>query len=354
MGKHTDPKKRHDFVFLFDVENGNPNGDPDAGNLPRIDPETMHGLVTDVAIKRKVRDYLQMTEDLPIFIQSETALNRLIDDAARDIGVEYPQTTLKEDELIEWFQENQAEGFELDGNILSYVGSPLTANGVKKLFQNVEDKNLNKKLQDVVKPLGKKKTLKEEDRRNTQKRLIEKYYDIRMFGAVLSTGINAGQVRGPVQFTFAKSVHPIHRLDISITRKAVTKEEDKKSKENTMARKPVVPYGLYRAHGFYNPYLADNADVSEKDLEFLWNALLNMFEFDRAAARGQMTTQGLYVFSHENKRGNYPAHKLFKLIKPKLRRELEEQSVPPRSIEDYEEIEVDQGSVPKGVFLECF
>jgi CRISPR-associated protein Csd2 len=326
---HTDPARRHDFVLIFDVvEDGNPNGDPDAGNLPRIDPETMHGIITDVCLKRKVRDYLQITKNIPIFIQSETALNRLISDAAAEVGVKQPQYILEDEQVIEWFQSENPENFDLDGNTLTYIGESRKEKEIKKAFAKVEDKDLKKKLNDVATKLKEsvdKDTLTYEDRMKTQKQMTEKYYDIRMFGAVLSTGLNAGQVRGPCQFTFAKSVDPIFRLDNAITRKAVTKEEDKKRKETEMARKPTVPYALYVAHGFYNPYFAlkpkvkkDDPDeymVSKDDLNNLWEALEWMFNNDTAAARGKMATRGLYVFSHDNKRGNAPSYKLFSRIR---------------------------------------
>lgn len=334
---HTDPSKRHDFVLLFDVENGNPNGDPDAGNLPRVDPETMHGIVTDVCLKRKVRDYLQMTKDIPIFIQSEYALNKLIADAAKELKIDLTVCVLDDEEVLEWIKENEPENFVLDGKELTYSGDPAA---LKKAFTEVDDKAIKKKLNEVVKQLSGKKALTKEDREKTQRRLLEKYFDIRMFGAVLSTGINAGQVRGPVQFTFAKSVDKIFRLDNAITRKAVTKEEDKKRKETEMARKPVVPYALYVAHGFYNPYFAleakktkddpDKYKVSTDDLSNLWEALEWMFNNDTAAARGKMAARGLYVFTHNNKRGNAPSHKLFKLI------DVPAISGSPRSFSDYE------------------
>lgn len=325
---YTDPARRHDFVLLFDVENGNPNGDPDAGNLPRIDPETMHGIITDVCLKRKVRDYLQITKNTPIFIQSETALNRLISDAAAEVGVKQPQYILEDEQVIEWFQSENPENFDLDGNTLTYIGESRKEKEIKKAFTKVEDKDLKKKLNDVAMKLKEsvdKDTLTYEDRMKTQKQMTEKYYDIRMFGAVLSTGLNAGQVRGPVQLTFSKSADPIFRLDNAITRKAVTKEEDKKRKETEMARKPTVPYALYVAHGFYNPYFAlkpkikkddpDECMISKDDLENLWEALEWMFNNDTAAARGKMATRGLYVFTHDNKRGNAPSHKLFSRIR---------------------------------------
>lgn len=360
---YTDPSKRHDFVLLFDVENGNPNGDPDAGNLPRIDPETMHGIITDVCLKRKVRDYLQITKNVSIFIQSETALNRLISDAAAEVGVEQPQCTLDDEKVIEWFQSEAPENFELDGNILTYLGESRKDKEMKKAFATVEDKELKNKLNDVAKKLKesvKKETLTSEDRMNTQKKMIEKYYDIRMFGAVLSTGLNAGQVRGPVQFTFAKSVDPIFRLDNAITRKAVTKEEDKKRKETEMARKPVVPYALYVAHGFYNPYFAlepktkkddpDKYKVSSDDLANLWEALEWMFNNDTAAARGKMATRGLYVFTHDNKRGNAPSHKLFSRVKPEKKKKNDTADYSTRNFSDYK-IDINEKDLESNITL---
>ncbi len=257
---YTDPTKRHEFVLLFDVQNGNPNGDPDAGNLPRVDPETMRGLVTDVCLKRKVRDYLQVVEGMPIFIQSEAALNTIKKQVAN----------------------------ELD--------PPLT-----------DDERKGKR------PIPRLRS-----------ELCSRYYDIRMFGAVLATGkkedkLNAGQVRGPMQFTFARSLDPILPMDLSITRKARTTEERMETGETEMGRKAIVPYGLYRAHGFYNPFLAEQTGVSQEDLESFWKALVNMFEFDRSAARGEMTVRGLWVFSHENTKGNAPAHKLFDIIQARLK-----------------------------------
>ncbi|HEY8436816.1 MAG TPA: type I-C CRISPR-associated protein Cas7/Csd2, partial [Haloplasmataceae bacterium] len=209
---HTDPNKRHEFVLLFDAKNSNPNGDPDAGNMPRVDPETMHGLVTDVAIKRKIRNYIQITREnqprMDIFIQSMTALNTLKEKAAEK------------------------------------VNPPLTKEERK----------------------GKKPILR------LQKVLCEEYYDIRMFGAVLSTSddkddrLNAGQVRGPVQLTFARSIDPVLPLDIAITRQARTTEKRMETGTTEMGRKPLIPYGLYRAHGYFNPYLAEQTGVTVEDL----------------------------------------------------------------------------------------
>jgi CRISPR-associated protein Csd2 len=257
--------------LLFDVKNGNPNGDPDAGNLPRVDPETMHGLVTDVALKRKVRDYLQLTQNVSIFIQSKVALN-----------------TLKE-----------------------------------QVADKVEPA-LSKEEREGKKPIPR-----------LQSQLCKEYFDIRMFGAVLATGeegarLNGGQVRGPVQFTFARSLDPVLPLDLTITRQARTTEERMETGTTEMGRKPLVPYGLYRAHGYFNPFLAQSTGVSTDDLVALWKALQSLFDYDRSAARGEMAVRGLWVFTHDNEKGNAPTHKLFELIKtPPV-------GGSPRSFEDYE------------------
>jgi CRISPR-associated protein Csd2 len=269
---HTDPAKRHEFALLFDVTNGNPNGDPDAGNLPRVDPETMHGLMTDVALKRKVRDYLQLTRDMPIFIQSKTALN-----------------TLKQ-------------------QVADKIEPPLT-----------------KEEREGKKPIPR-----------LQSQLCKEYFDIRMFGAVLATGeegarLNAGQVRGPAQLTFARSIDPVLPMDITITRQAKTTEDRMETGTTEMGRKPLIPYGLYRAHGYFNPFLAKSTGVNADDLSALWDALQNLFDLDRSAARGEMAVRGLWVFTHDDEKGNAPAYKLFELIKtPSI-------GGSPRSFEDYKQ-----------------
>lgn len=283
----TDPSKRQEFVLLFDVTNGNPNGDPDAANAPRVDPETGHGLVTDVALKRKVRDFLALTRKLPIFIQSDVALNTLKSRAADDVR---PPLTKEERE------------------------------GKRPLPQ-------------------------------LRAKLCADYYDIRMFGAVLATGeagdrLNAGQVRGPVQLTFARSVDPILPLDAAITRQARTTEERMETGTTEFGRKPFVPYGLYRAHGYVNPFLADQTGVASSDLDALWDALANLFEFDRSASRSDMAVRGLYVFTHDNKLGRAPAHTLLERIEPRRKPEV----VAPRAFTDYE-ISVRREELPSGVTL---
>ncbi len=316
---YNDPTKRHDFVFLFDVKNGNPNGDPDAGNLPRIDPITRHGIVTDVCIKRKIRDYVSVILGKPIFIQSEYALNTLIYRAAKEIGVEPPTVIIKDEDedLITWFKEHPIDDFEIDKNELRFTGEKYNQKNVKAaLLKDVDNDDMKKKINAIVKQLSdssKGKKIGPDEKKLTKEKMIETYFDIRMFGAVLSTGLNAGQVRGPMQITFARSIDPIFPMDITITRVAITKEEDKARKQTEMGRKPFIGYGLYRAHGFYNPYLANK--VTEDDLKDFWEALKEMFEHDHSASRGEMHTQGLWVFSHNSNKGDAPSHKLFDLIK---------------------------------------
>jgi CRISPR-associated protein Csd2 len=326
---------------LFDVVNGNPNGDPDAGNLPRFDPENTFGLVTDVCLKRKVRNYVSLLHDQAIFIQSRNALNSLIAKALRDVGAEPPQITLEDEELLDWFNSAALEVFSVDGDNLSFGGESIKANDIKKLLMEALDEeaseDLKKKLQKVAKDLANaakgQKGISPQKREEARQYMAQKYYDIRMFGAVLSTGLNAGQVRGPMQLTFAMSRSPILPMDLTITRQARTTAERMETGTTEIGRKALVPYGLYEAHGFYSPYLADKerngTGVMETDLRLFWEALLYMFDYDRSAARGEMACQGLYIFTHENMRGNAAAHKLFKLIK------IEPENEPPRQFEDY-------------------
>ena len=352
---HLDPTKRHDFVFLFDVENANPNGDPDAGNLPRVDPETMRGFTTDVSIKRKVRDYLQLTHGIPMFIQSETALNRLILDAAKKEGAEPCHVELDDspdnDMLLEWLSENPINGLEIDNHLISY-SEARKEKEIKSAFPQLEDGQkkktiqplINKLVKDLAKSVAGQGRLGEAERKRTRERMIQDYFDIRMFGAVLSTGLNAGQVRGPVQLTFTKSLDPIFRMDCGITRKAVTREQDRKTKENTMARKPIVSYGLYRGFGFYNPYLAqktqrtelvsNNLFVKTEDLNHLWEALWKGFDNDHSASR-HIRPRGLYVFTHNCARGNAPSHRLFDMLKVELRNEVKDRGASPSQFNDY-------------------
>jgi len=274
---------RYEFVLLFDVENGNPNGDPDAGNMPRIDPETGHGLVTDVCLKRKIRNHVALakegTEGFNIYVQEKAVLNNT--------------------------NEMAYKAFELKS----------------------ESKKMPKNIEDAQKVTG---------------WMCANFYDIRSFGAVMTTEVNCGQVRGPVQLAFAKSVEPILSQEISITRMAVTKKEDLE-KERTMGRKHIVPYGLYVAHGFVSAALAEKTGFDDEDLDLFWNALINMFEHDRSAARGMMSSQKLFIFKHRDKLGNAPAHKLFDLINIER---TEGSEGPARSFKDYV---VTAGSAPDGV-----
>ena len=276
-------KNRIDFVYIFDVQDGNPNGDPDAGNLPRVDAETRMGLVTDVCLKRKVRNYVQVAKNLAdgydIFIKEKAVLNTLIDAA-------------HETEEVKMAKDKTA-----------------TARDV----------------------------------------MCKKYFDIRTFGAVMSTGKNAGQVRGPIQLTFARSVDPIFATEHSITRMAVAteKEAEKQGGDNrTMGRKATVPYGLYVCHGFISANLANQTGFSEEDLALFWDALINMFDVDRSAARGMMSAQKLIVFKHDSVLGNAPANKLFDLVKVEKKCE-----GAPRSFSDYV-VTINKDALPSGVSVE--
>lgn len=337
MKAHCDPNRRHDFVFLFDVVNGNPNGDPDAGNLPRFDPETMHGIVTDVCIKRKIRDYVASVLGRPIFIQSETALNDLIRTASKGAGVAEPAEVTIDEKLVDG-EENTLEDhlsqlgddweYDPEARKLSYEGDLKSPKDFREalLADTQEPAALVTALKSIAGNLAKaaknRKKLGPDSRKVVKNELCKKYFDTRMFGAVLTAGTNFGQVRGPMQLTFARSIDPIRPLDLSITRVAITKATDLARKSTEMGRKSVVPYALYRAHGFFNPLLGTLKDVegkqehlvTEKDLEEFWEALQNLFTFDRSASRGEMSVRGIYIFTHENKKGDAHAHKLFELI----------------------------------------
>ena len=292
--------KRYEFVLLFDVENGNPNGDPDAGNLPRLDAETNLGLVTDVCLKRKVRNYVSLVKK---------------DDASKPIpGYDiYVQ-----------------EGAVLnDSHRLAYnhYGLVIPADVPEK------NKEAKKAAESAARAKAKELT----------KFMCDNFYDIRAFGAVMTTEINCGQVRGPVQLAFARSVDPIVPQEVSITRMAVTNERDVE-KERTMGRKHIVPYGLYRAEGFVSAALAQQTGFSQEDLELLWDAFEHMFEHDRSATRGKMATRKLVVFEHSSRLGNAHAHDLFQTVKVRKR----DETRPPRSFSDYE-VAIDRESVPSTV-----
>lgn len=285
---------RYDFVLLLDVKDGNPNGDPDAGNLPRVDAETGRGLVTDVSLKRKVRNFvgLMKGEQPPfeIYIKEKAILNKQHERAYEGIGA---------------------------ADLLS-------------------GENKKRKGGDKV-----------AEARNW---MCKNFFDIRTFGAVMSTGVNCGQVRGPVQLTFARSVDPIVAQEHSITRMAVATEAESEKQDGdnrTMGRKFTVPYGLYVAHGFISAHLANQTGFGEEDLKLLWQALEQMFEHDRSAARGEMATRGLYVFKHDSELGNVPAYQLFERIKIQKNSE-----IPARAFSDYK-VTVDDAGL-QGVTLQRF
>lgn len=298
MAPHLDPARRHDFVFFFDVTDGNPNGDPDAGNLPRTDPETMQGLVTDVCIKRKIRNYV---------------------DAAR--------------------------GGE--GRNKIYVQNRGVLNAQHRLAYNAMG----------VDPKGSKQDRATIDEARTW--MCANFYDVRTFGAVMSTKVNAGQVRGPVQITFSRSINPIVPSDVSITRVAVTSEEEAvkftqaddgsetaSGKETEMGRKALIPYGLYRGHGFVSPQLAWQTGFDSDDLALFWTALQMGFDLDRSASRGLMALRRLYVFSHADALGNAPAHTLFDRVTAAKH----DGVAAPRRFDEYT-VAVDEAGLPDGVTL---
>ena len=295
---HDDVNRRHDFIILFDVQDGNPNGDPDAGNQPRMDDENTQGLVTDVAIKRKVRDYVDTArgdeERFKIYVQSNHALNT---------------------------QHQRA-----------YKALDLTSTGTRQKADDVE---------------------------MARQWMCENFFDIRMFGAVMTTGVNCGQVRGPIQITFARSLDDIMPMDVGITRIAVTRPEDMEvqiaeegdnagtgqgGKRSTMGNKYIVPYGLYRGYGFFNPHFARRTGADSDDLALFWNALVNMWDLDRSSSRGLMACRGLYVFSHDSPLGNAPAHRLFERLEVLRKDDI----AVPRRFADYS-VTLDEADLPAGV-----
>ncbi len=284
---------RYDFVLVFDVRDGNPNGDPDAGNLPRLDAESGHGLVTDVSLKRKVRNFVGLvkgeTPPFDIYVKEKAVLNQTHEKAYVAVGAE---------EELKGDKKRKGSGDTVD---------------------------------------------------KARQWMCANFFDVRTFGAVMSTGVNCGQVRGPVQLTFARSVDPIIAQEHSITRMAVateTEAEKQQGDNRTMGRKHTVPYGVYVAHGFVSSFLAKQTGFSEFDLDLLWQALEHMFEHDRSAARGEMSTRGLYVFKHDSELGNAHAHALFDRIKVARKADVEVA----RSFADYE-VSIDEANLPSGVTL---
>lgn len=294
---YADPERRHDFVLLFDVTDGNPNGDPDAGNLPRVDPETMQGLVTDVSLKRRVRNWVDATrgDQAPyrIYVQNKgVALNDMHQEA--------------------------------------YAASGLTSTGSKQKRGDID---------------------------TARTWMCQQFYDVRTFGAVMTTGVNAGQVRGPVQLTFARSIDPLVPLEVAITRVAITDPKDAvqvaaegdgkaSGKVSEMGRKSLVPYGLYKSYGFFTPVFARQTGYSSDDLSLLWQALQSMWDLDRSSSRGLTACRGLYVFTHDNSLGNAPADQLIGRVHVSRREGVRA----PRSVSDYD-ISVDDSNLPDGVRL---
>lgn len=276
---------RYEFVYLFDVTNGNPNGDPDAGNMPRLDPETNQGLVTDVCLKRKIRNFVSLAKNdeagYHIYMQEKSVLNNQHKRAYKALDIEPAKKLPKEREqaqaLTDW--------------------------------------------------------------------MCRYFFDVRAFGAVMTTEVNAGQVRGPVQLAFSSSIDPVVPIEVSITRMAVTNERDLE-KERTMGRKHIVPYGLYRVHGYISAKLAERTGFSGTDLDLLWKSLINMFEHDRSAARGEITARKLVVFRHDSDLGNAPAHKLFEAVQ--VERISGEKDTPARAFSDYQVL-VHEDDIPAGV-----
>ncbi|MDD2769692.1 MAG: type I-C CRISPR-associated protein Cas7/Csd2 [Methylococcus sp.] len=308
-------KNRYDFVLLFDVKDGNPNGDPDAGNLPRLDAETGHGLVTDVSIKRKIRNFVAMKHD-----QTERD---------PEPGEKRFEIYVREKAILNLQHQRAYSALKLDAE-------PELETEAAAEEATPKRSGKDKKRRGGGDSVDKARVW-----------MCQNFYDVRTFGAVMSTGINCGQVRGPVQLTFARSLDPIIAQEHSITRMAVATEAEaeKQGGDNrTMGRKHTVPYGLYMTHGFVSAFLAKQTGFDENDLELLWQALENMFEHDRSAARGEMSTRGLYVFEHESELGNAHAHNLFDRIRPQVADGI----TVPRGFADYK-VNVDTENLPAGV-----
>jgi len=278
---------RYDFVYLFDCKDGNPNGDPDAANSPRVDPQDMHGLVSDVCLKRKIRNFVLLAKNgqppFDLFVQQGSVLN---------------------DKILEG---HKAAGNDVD---------------------------------------GKKKTADRKQVQSARTEMCKRYFDVRTFGAVMSTGANAGQVRGPIQLSFSRSIDPILPLDVSITRMAATEAKDADTPNQTMGRKNLIPYGLYQCHGFISANLANETGFSDEDLDLFWKALTLMFDNDRSASRGTMAPQKLIVFKHQSILGNAPAHKLFERIEVKRKPDI----AVGRNFSDYL-VTINKTEMPTGVEL---
>jgi len=356
-------KNRYDFVLIFDVKDGNPNGDPDAGNLPRIDPETGHGLVTDVCLKRKVRNYVQIIKEFKrpydIYVKEKAVLGRAHFDTFRELGISTGEESRKAipTELTEAFTELMLpEGLSFIESEDQRGGELVVAPDADKkaikewLKEEKPDKEISKIINAALKDAKPRRPTAEETVQGRGK-MCQDFYDIRAFGAVLSlkSAPNCGQVRGPIQLTFGRSAEPIVTLEHSITRMAVATEaeaEKQQGDNRTMGRKNTVPYGLYVAHGFVSAHLAAQTGFGEDDLNLLWEALCNMFENDRSAARGLMSTQQLVIFKHNSALGNAPAHSLFKRVNL-IRKD---DSKPARDFSDYG-LKIDENNLPAGVSI---
>jgi CRISPR-associated protein Csd2 len=357
----TELKNRYDFAYVFDVKDGNPNGDPDAGNLPRVDSETGKGIVTDVCLKRKVRNFIELiknSEDkFDIYVKEKTILGKGNEKAFKALNIELGQETRKEipDNLKDLFDDIELpEGVSIEeeeDKKFVVIASDIDK---KELQKQIKDKELDlpdtiqKFLNANLKDIKARKPSKEETNKG-RSWMCKNFYDIRTFGAVMSftSAPNCGQVRGPVQLTFARSVDSVIPSEYTITRVAVTSEKEAQAgKETMMGRKSTIPYGLYVAYGFISAPLAKQTGFNEEDLELFWKALINMFENDRSAARGLMSARKLFVFKHSDVLGDAPANKLFDSIKIEKRNK----DIPARDFSDYE-ITVDKTQIPQSVEL---
>lgn len=354
-------KNRYDFLLLFDVKDGNPNGDPDAGNLPRVDAETGLGLVTDVCLKRKVRNYIQLVKNnerpFDIYVKEKAVLGRAHIEAFKTLGISTGEekrlkiTDEEASEIEELLSLTNEDLLLSNENEDTWLVLPSTAE-LKTIKDKIKEislsKAMNKKISDFLKGANTRKPSADEVEKGREW-MCKKYYDIRTFGAVMSLkqAPNCGQVRGPIQITFARSIDPIVASEHSITRMAVATEaeaEKQKGDNRTMGRKYTVPYGLYKAQGFISANLALQTGFSEEDLSLFWDALQNMFEHDRSAARGMMSTCKLIVFKHNSVLGNAHAQKLFDLVKVQAK----DPSVPARSFDDYN-VTIDYANKPESV-----
>lgn len=351
-------KNRYDFMLIFDVKDGNPNGDPDAGNLPRVDAETGEGLVTDVCLKRKVRNYVQLTkldEGYDIYVKEKAILGmahfKAFEKCGIDIGQEF-KASIPSDLTSSFEELTPCDGLSIIGDTEDGLQLIIAADADKSVIKEwVKENSLSKAAKKIIDNALKNSKPRKPTAKETEKGrqwMCKNYFDIRTFGAVMSlkSAPNCGQVRGPVQLTFARSVDPVVTLEHSITRMAVATEAEaiKQSGDNrTMGRKNTIPYGLYVAYGFVSPALAEQTGFNTDDLELLWTALTDMFEHDRSAARGLMATQKLVIFKHDSALGNAPSHKLFDLVKIEKKADVKV----PRKYADYDVVLPE--SLPNGI-----